>query len=84
MTESENDLALRLAIASLMENGHWPRFEAAIRERRETWIKDIGSPAIYQHHAELSHTVARIAECDWLLELCESSRPKSDSSSVIQ
>ncbi len=84
MTESDNDLALRLAIASLMENGHWPRFEAAIRERRETWIKDIGSPTIYQNHAELSHTVARIAECDWILELFSASRPKSDSPSVIQ
>lgn len=83
MTESDKDLALRLAVSSLRENGNWPVLEAAIRERRESWLKDIGSPAIYQNHAELSHTVARIAECDWILEIFSTTQPPSGSTGVV-
>lgn len=81
MTDADKELADRLALASLMEHGHWPAFEAIIRERRAQWQADIRDPRVYQSHAELVHVNARVAECDWLLELFESSRPgKSEDS----
>jgi len=63
-----NDEALAIAIRGLMDSPHWPVFEQAIRERREQWIVDTRSPSIYQNHAELASTSARVAEDDWFLE----------------
>lgn len=62
------------AITGLITSPHWPVFEAAIRDRREQWIADTRGQQIYQNHAELTHTMARVAECDWLLELFDDSR----------
>lgn len=81
MNDNDNALAIQLSVSSLMENGHWPKFESMIRERREQWISDSRDPRIYQSHAELVHVNARVAECDWLLDLFSECRPNKEEQS---
>jgi hypothetical protein len=69
-----NQDPLPVAITALMGSPHWEVFEAAIKDRRESWIKDTRTPPVYQNHAELVNTTARVAECDWLLEAFDDCR----------
>lgn len=69
-----NQDPLPVAITALMGSPHWEVFEASIKARREQWIADTRSQPIYQNHAELVHTNARVAECDWLLETFDDCR----------
>lgn len=71
------DEALFLSIRGLMDSPHWEVFEKAIRERREQWITDTRAPSIYQNHAELASTSARVAEDDWFLETFDSLRNRN-------
>lgn len=72
-----NDEALAIAIRGLMDSPHWVVFEQAIKERREQWITDTRSPAVYQQHAELSSVMAHVAEADWLLDTFQSLRTRN-------
>jgi hypothetical protein len=68
------DEALALAIRGLMDSPHWVVFEQAIIDRRNAWITDMASPLIYQNHAELASTSARMAEDGWFLDTFKSLR----------
>lgn len=70
------DQPIMLALSALIVSPHWVTFEQTIKERREQWIADSRSQPIYQNHAELTHTMARVAECDWLLELFDECRKR--------
>jgi hypothetical protein len=70
------DKQLNIAISALITSPHFLALEDTIRERREQWISDTRGQPIYQNHAELTHVMARVAECDWLLELFDDCRKR--------
>lgn len=79
--EGENAV---VAITALMGTPHWEQFEGFIASRRESWIADTRTPVVYQNHAELVNTNARVAECDWLLEIFDDCRSRINGEPVGQ
>lgn len=64
------------ALTAFVSLPQWPDLEDVFASRREQWVQDTKSAAVYRDHAELVHVNARIAECDYWLDILAAAKAK--------